>query len=99
MRTRTLAIAAVASFALSASPAFAELQQKKQTSTLTSIVSVAVPLTLWAVTSSVVAVVGWPIVASGGAVGFTPITSVAAFETTTSAVGAVVGGVGYLLTR
>ena len=50
-------------------------------------------------TGAVIAVVGWPIVASGGAVGFTPITSVAAFETTTGAVGAVVGGVGYLLTR
>jgi hypothetical protein len=99
MRTRSLAIAAVASLALSASPAFAELQQVQQKSTVSSIVGVAVPATLWAVTGAVIAVVGWPIVASGGAVGFTPITSVAAFESTTGAVGAVVGGVGYLLTR
>ena len=68
-----------------------------------------IPVVLWAVTGAVIGAVAWPYVAGGaaataaapGAAAATTggLTSIGSFLNTGAAAGAVLGGVGYLMTR
>lgn len=96
MRLRSIAIAAVISVGLIGSPALT-LPATAQTS---PVIGTALPVVLWAVTGAVLGAVAWPMVAGGAAAGAAPgVMSAGAFLNPGAAVGTVVGGVGYLMTR
>ncbi|WP_448188995.1 hypothetical protein [Azospirillum sp. sgz301742] len=93
MSARTVTIAAVAAVFLAASgPAQA------QTQTVTNTIATYLPVTLWTITGAVIGAVAWPGLAAG-TIAITPIASTAALWNPGAAVGAVVGGTGYLATR
>ena len=56
------------------------------------------PIALWAITGGVLGAVVWPMVSTGAFVA-APINSVGALMNPGAAVGTVVGGVGYYMTR
>lgn len=64
-------------------------------------IAAATPVVLWAVTGAVIGAVAWPMIVGGGAAAAAGpgITSAGAFLNTGAAVGTVLGGVGYLMTR
>ncbi len=64
-------------------------------------VGTAVPVVLWAVTGAVIGAVAWPMIVGGGAAAaMTPgVMSAGAFLNPGAAVGTVIGGTGYLMTR
>lgn len=96
MRTRTLAIALAASVALAATPVMAPPAHAQNT--MSNAVATGLPIALWAITGAVLGAVAWPII-TGGTAAAAPINSVGAFMNTGAAVGTVVGGVGYYMTR
>jgi len=98
MKSRTLAACLVVSLALTgasglASPAAAQ--------TPSSTLATAVPVILWAATGAVIGAVAWPMIVGGGAAAAaTPgIMSAGSLLNTGAAVGTVLGGAGYLMTR
>ena len=96
MRLRSAAIAAVVSVGLIGSPALT-MPVAAQTS---PVIGTALPVVLWAVTGAVLGAVAWPMVAGGAVAGAAPgVMSAGAFLNPGAAVGTVVGGVGYLMTR
>lgn len=109
MSPRTLAIAA-ASLALAAAPVIsgpayateAEPPIKGQVQapppSITGTIATYLPVSLWTITGAVIGAVAWPGLAAG-TLTITPITSSGALWNTGAAVGAVVGGAGYLATR
>lgn len=95
MKSRTFAIAAVASLVLAASPA---VSRPAQAQTVTNTIATYLPVTLWTITGAVLGAVAWPGLAAG-TLAITPVTTSAALMNPGAAVGAVVGGAGYLATR
>ena len=60
----------------------------------------ALPVVLWAVTGAVLGAVAWPMIAGGAAAGAAPgVMSAGAFLNPGAAVGTVIGGAGYMMTR
>lgn len=104
MKARTLAIAATASLALSAAPALAQSappikgQVQAPPPSITGTIATYLPVSLWTITGAVIGAVAWPGLAAG-TLSITPITTTGALWNTGAAVGAVVGGAGYLYTR
>ncbi|WP_431855574.1 hypothetical protein [Azospirillum sp.] len=108
MKARTLAIAAAASLALSAAPALAQSapqsapaikgQVQAPPPSITGTIATYLPVSLWTITGAVIGAVAWPGLAAG-TLSITPITTTGALWNTGAAVGAVVGGAGYLYTR
>ena len=94
MTSRMLAVAMVAT-ALTATAPRAEAQ------TASSSLATAVPVVLWAATGAVIGAVAWPMIVGGGAAAaMAPgVMSAGSFLNTGAAIGTVVGGAGYLMTR
>ena len=94
MKSRMLAVALVAT-ALAATAPQAEAQ------TVSSTLGTAVPVVLWAATGAVIGAVAWPMMVGGGAAAaMAPgVMSASAFLNTGAAIGTVIGGAGYLMTR
>lgn len=94
MRVLT-AVALAAGIALS--PLATAPAHAQQTS-LSSAVATGLPIALWAITGGVLGAVVWPMVSTGSIVA-APINSVGALMNPGAAVGTVIGGVGYYMTR
>ncbi len=95
MTSRTLALAAAVSLAVAGSPV---LSQPAQAQSVSSAVATVTPIALWAITGAVLGAVAWPVI-TGGTAAAAPITSAGAFLNTGAAVGTVIGGIGYMMTR
>jgi hypothetical protein len=97
MRLRALAVVLATTATLTAAPTLCS-PAAAQTSPA---IGTAVPIVLWAVTGAVLGAVAWPMIVGGGAVAAAGpgITSAGALLNTGAAVGTVLGGAGYLLTR
>ena len=97
MKTRVLAVALVASVAMAAPG----LAPRAEAQTVSSTLGTAVPVVLWAATGAVLGAVAWPMIAGGGAAAaMAPgVMSASAFLNTGAAIGTVIGGAGYLMTR
>lgn len=94
MRSRALAIALAASVATAtlpvhSSPAQADMGEN---------VGYYLPIFLWAATGTVLGAVLWPVIVGGGAAA-TPLTSIGTLINPGAAIGTVIGGVGYMMTR
>jgi len=98
MKSRTLAACLVASVALIGAPG---LTSPAAAQTASSTLATAVPVVLWAATGAVIGALAWPMIVGGGAAAAaTPgLMSASSFLNTGAAVGAVLGGAGYLMTR
>ena len=94
MKSRILAVAMAASVALAAAP-------RAEAQTVGSTVGTALPVVLWAVTGAVIGAVAWPMVVGGStAAAMAPgVMSAGSFMNAGAAIGTVVGGAGYLMTR
>ena len=94
MKPRMFAVALVAT-ALTATAPRAEAQ------TTSSTFATAVPVVLWAATGAVIGAVVWPMMVGGSAAAaMAPgVMSAGSFMNTGAAIGTVVGGAGYLMTR
>ena len=97
MKCRTLAIAMMAAAAVTAAP-IAATPAMAQQNTISNAVATGLPITLWAITGGVLGAVVWPMVSTGAFVA-APINSVGALMNPGAAVGTVIGGVGYYMTR
>ena len=97
MRSRAIAITLVASVALTAGSGVASPASAQTASTVATVL----PVVLWAATGTVIGAVAWPLIVGGGAAAAaTPgVMTAGSLLNTGAAVGTVVGGVGYLLTR
>ncbi len=97
MKLRGLAAIAIVSVGLVGTPALSSPAAAQVSSTI----GTALPVVLWAVTGAVIGAVEWPMVAGGGAAAaMAPgVMSASAFLNPGAAVGTVVGGAGYLMTR
>lgn len=97
MRPRAFAAVLVASVALIGAPNLSSPAAAQTGST----VAVALPVVLWAVTGAVIGAVAWPMVVGGSAAAaMAPgVMSAGAFLNPGAAVGTVVGGAGYMMTR
>jgi hypothetical protein len=96
MRSRALAAALTASVMLTGASGITS-QASAQTA---STVATVLPVVLWAATGTVIGAVAWPLIVGGGAAAATPgVMTAGALLNTGAAVGTVLGGVGYLLTR
>jgi hypothetical protein len=94
MKSRMLAIALVASVVTATAP-------QAEAQTVGSAVGTALPVVLWAVTGAVIGAVAWPMVVGGStAAAMAPgVMSASSLMNTGAAIGTVVGGAGYLMTR
>jgi len=94
MKSRMLAVALAASVVVASAP-------RAEAQTVGSTVGTALPVVLWAVTGAVLGAVAWPMVVGGStAAAMAPgVMSASAFLNTGAAIGTVVGGAGYLMTR
>jgi len=99
-RPHALAAIIIASAVMIGAPTLAP-SALAQTRSTAPTVSTMVPVILWAATGAVIGAVAWPMVVGGVAApaASAGIMSLGAFLNTGAAVGAVVGGAGYLLTR
>jgi len=108
MKARTLATAAVA-LALVAAPALSRPAHAQAQPTIkgqvmppppsvTGAIATYLPVSLWTITGAVIGAVAWPGLAAG-TLTITPITTSGALWNAGAAVGAVVGGAGFLATR
>ncbi len=97
MTSRAFAAVLVASVALIGAPSLSSPAAAQTSPTIGS----AVPVVLWAVTGAVIGAVAWPMIVGGGAAAAaTPgVMSASAFLNPGAAVGTVLGGAGYMLTR
>jgi hypothetical protein len=97
MRSRASAVILVASIALIGTPAFSP-PAAAQTSPA---IGKAVPVVLWAVTGAVLGAVAWPMIVGGSAAAAAApgVMSAGSLLNTGAAVGTVLGGAGYLMTR
>lgn len=97
MKMRGLVATALVSATLVGAPALSSPAAAQASRTVAS----AVPVVLWAVTGAVIGAVAWPMIVGGGAAAAaTPgVMSASAFLNPGAAVGTVVGGAGYLMTR
>jgi hypothetical protein len=97
MWSRAFAAALIASAALVGTPALSSPAAAQTSPTI----GTAVPIVLWAVTGAVIGAVAWPMIVGGGAAAAaTPgVMSAAAFLNPGAAVGTVLGGAGYMMTR
>jgi hypothetical protein len=100
MKSRTLAAAGIAAAVMVGAPPLAP-SASAQTSGTASYVSYVLPTVLWAATGAMIGAVAWPVIVSGAAASAAPagIATLGALANTGAAAGALVGGVGYLLTR
>src|SRR5271157_3033281 len=97
MQSRSLAAALVVSVALLGAPGFTSPAAAQ---TASSTLATALPVVLWAATGAVIGAVAWPMIVGGGAAAAAPgVMSASSFLNTGAAVGAVLGGAGYLMTR
>ena len=97
MKCSTLAIAMMAAAAVTVAP-IAATPAMAQQNTISNAVATGLPITLWAITGGVLGAVVWPMVSTGAFVA-APINSVGALMNPGAAVGTVIGGVGYYMTR
>jgi len=99
MRSRTFAAAIIASAVMIGAPALAPAASAQPSNSTSA--STVVPLVLWAATGAVIGAVAWPVVMGGAAATAAPagVMSLGAFLNTGAAAGAVLGGMGYVLTR
>ena len=97
MKCRTLAIAMMAAAAVTVAP-IAATPAMAQQNTISNAVATGLPITWWAITGGVLGAVVWPMVSTGAFVA-APINSVGALMNPGAAVGTVIGGVGYYMTR
>jgi mannose/fructose/N-acetylgalactosamine-specific phosphotransferase system component IIC len=96
MTLRGLAAAAALSAALVGAPALSAPAAAQTSQT----VAKALPVVLWAVTGAVIGAVAWPMIVGGGAAAAAPgVMSAGAFLNPGAAMGTVIGGAGYLMTR
>ena len=97
MTSRAIAITLVASVALTAGSGVSSPASAQTSSTVATVL----PVVLWAATGTVIGAVAWPLIVGGGAAAAaTPgVMTAGSLLNTGAAVGTVVGGVGYLLTR
>lgn len=109
MKARTLSIAAAVTLTLASAPPFAGMahaqtkpmvkgQVQAPPPSVTGTIATYLPVSLWTITGAVIGAVAWPGLAAG-TLSITPITTTSALWNTGAAVGAVVGGAGYLATR
>lgn len=97
MNMRGLAMVALVSTALVGTPAVSTPASAQTAQALAT----TLPVVLWAVTGAVIGAVAWPMVAGGTAAAAAApgVISAASFLNPGAAVGTVVGGAGYLMTR
>jgi hypothetical protein len=97
MRSRAFAAVLIASAALIGTPSLSSPAAAQTSPTIGK----AVPVVLWAVTGAVIGAVAWPMIVGGSAAAAAApgVMSAGSLLNTGAAVGAVVGGAGYLLTR
>jgi hypothetical protein len=97
MRSRAFAAVLIASAALIGTPSLASPAAAQTSPTI----GTAVPVVLWAVTGAVIGAVAWPMIVGGSAAAAAApgVMSAGSLLNTGAAVGAMVGGAGYLLTR
>src|SRR5437867_1656740 len=96
MRSRALAAVLLASAALIGTPALSSPASAQTSQTIGTVV----PVVLWAVTGAVIGAVAWPMIVGGGAAAAAPgVMSAGALLNTGAAIGTVVGGAGYMMTR
>jgi hypothetical protein len=97
MKSRAFAAVLVASVALIGAPNLSSPAAAQTSPTI----GTAVPVVLWAVTGAVIGAVAWPMIVGGGAAAaMAPgVMSARAFLNPGAAVGAVLGGAGYMMTR
>jgi len=97
MKHSPLAIALVAAAAITLAPVAAS-PAAAQPSSASNAIATGLPIALWAITGGVLGAVVWPMVSTGGFVA-APINSIGALMNPGAAVGTVIGGVGYYMTR
>jgi len=97
MRSRAFAAVLVASVAMVGAPGLSSPAAAQTSPTI----GAAVPVVLWAVTGAVLGAVAWPMIVGGGAAAAVGpgVMSAGAFLNPGAAVGTVLGGAGYMLTR
>ena len=97
MRSRACAAILVASVALIGTPALSSPAAAQTSPTI----GTAVPVVLWAVTGAVLGAVAWPMIVGGSAAAAAApgVMSAGSLLNTGAAVGTVLGGAGYLMTR
>jgi hypothetical protein len=96
MRSRAIAATLIASVVLTGTTGVTSPASAQTASTVAAVL----PVVLWAATGTVIGAVAWPMIVGGGAVAATPgVMTAGALLNTGAAVGTVLGGVGYLLTR
>jgi len=97
MKSRAFAAVLVASVALIGAPNLSSPAAAQTSPTI----GTAVPVVLWAVTGAVIGAVAWPMIVGGSAAAaMAPgVMSAGAFLNPGAAVGAVLGGAGYMMTR
>jgi hypothetical protein len=97
MRSRAIAITLVAAVALTMGAANISPASAQTAST----VGTVLPVVLWAATGTVIGAVAWPMIVGGGAAAAAApgVMTAGSLLNTGAAVGTVLGGVGYLLTR
>ena len=97
MKMRDLAAVAVISASLVGTPAVSAPASAQAAQT----VATALPVVLWAVTGAVIGAVAWPMIVGGSAAAAAApgVMSASSFLNAGAAIGTVVGGAGYLMTR
>ena len=97
MRSRALAVMLLASVTMVGAPISARPAAAQTAQTMAS----ALPVVLWAVTGAVLGAVAWPMIVGGGAAAAAApgVMTVSSLANTGAAVGTVLGGAGYLMTR
>lgn len=97
MKCRSLAVAMIVAAGVTVSPVLSTPAAAQQMN-MSNAVATGLPIALWAITGGVLGAVVWPMVSTGAFVA-APINSVGALMNPGAAVGTVVGGVGYYMTR
>jgi len=97
MRSRTLAAVLVVSTVFVGAPGVTS-PAAAQTG---AAVATALPVVLWAVTGAVLGAVAWPMIVGGSAAAAAApgVVSASSFLNTGAAVGTLLGGTGYMMTR
>jgi hypothetical protein len=97
MRSCAFAAVLIASVALIGTPSLSAPAAAQASRTISTVV----PVALWAVTGAVIGAVAWPMIVGGGAAAAAApgVISAGSLLNTGAAIGTVVGGAGYLLTR
>ena len=97
MKPRNFVVAMATAVTLTCAPMVASPAAAQQTPVSDAVAS-ALPIALWAITGTVLGAVAYPMISSGTLM-MAPINSVGALMNPGAAIGTVVGGVGYWMTR